>query len=296
MVAVLQPLSPGKRKAPRQFQEFQDRWRVLTRAAKEAGPHRRGKERCELRMMPPTVEERLQPDVAANATDTQFGLAALRDTHDAAWRFYAYAPRLRTGAQMRHVTRQPLWAEAGAGGDGAHAAGPACLHLASQHLFAHYGDVEDLGLKRVRNAAGGGDDCHGRGGSCRGGHQERNTDYAACRKNTPLALHLSGFGVRSSRPLVLQLVAHAEGRASSTPMPLPSPQSSPLAGLATASAAWIVAPALSQWWPPILQSRVVFEATMLRIVHVVRRRPRRRTSPPATTAPAYIRPPRRPPT
>lgn len=197
---------------------------------------------------------------------------------------------------MRHVTRQPLGPEAGAGGDGAHAAGPACLHLASQHLFAHYGNVKVLGLKRVRNAAGGGDDCHGRGGGCRGGHQERNTDYAACRKNTPLALHLSGFGVRSSRPLVLQLVAHAEGRASSTPMPLPSPQSSPLAGLATASAAWIVAPALSQWWPPILQSRVVFEATMLRIVHVVRRRLRRRTSPPATTAPAYIRPPRRPPT
>lgn len=71
MVAVLQPLSPGKRKAPRQFQEFQDRWRVLTRAAEQAGPHRRGKERCDLRMMPPTVEERLQPDVAANATDTQ---------------------------------------------------------------------------------------------------------------------------------------------------------------------------------------------------------------------------------
>ena len=311
MVSLLQPLVealvPRQSRPPRR-QALRDQWEVIKRATRDfADP-----QRCShhplapeaLHMLPP-MAELMHPELAlrdslGSATGTKFGLAAFRDMSEAAWRFYTNAPRLRTRAQTGHVPRHSLWPAAGGdGGPRAARFAGACLHIASQHLFAHYGVLAQLGVDRAQRALSSGGNCRGRGRGCPGGgrgrggrRQQNSNDDAACRRTTPLALHLSGFGIRNLRPLALQLVARAQssereglanikanalaklkrrrkggGRASPTSLPLPMPLSSPLAA---ASATWIVVPALDEWWLPLLQSREAFEAVMLSVARVVR--------------------------
>ena len=304
---------PRKLRPPRR-QALRDQWSVIKRAVRDvADPERCGNHPLvpeTLHMLPP-MAELMHPELAlrdslGSAAGTKFGLAAFRDMSEPAWRFYTNAPRLRTRAQTGRASRHSLWP--GAGGDGGSRAARstgACLHIASQHLFAHYGVLAQLGVDRAQRAppsvhSGGG--CRGRGRGCPGGGRGRGgrrqqdiNDDAACRRTTPLALHLSGFAIRKLRPLVLQLVAHAQssereglanikanalarlkrlrkrgGRASPTPLPLPMPLSITPAALAAASATWIVVPAFDAWWSPLLQSREAFEAVMLSVARVVR--------------------------
>ena len=283
MVGLLQPLVkalvPLHSRSP-QRQALGDQWAAFKRTARaRANPERCGHHPLApqaLHMLPP-MAELVHPELAlrgslGTAASTKFGLTALRDLSEPAWRFYTNAPRLRTRAQTGRV--RSSWPTAGGGNSGSPAAlsAGACLHIASEHLFAHYGLMAHVGADRAQLARPrSGGDCRG----CRGGGRGRGcglcrkknrNDGAECQRTPHALLHLSGFGVRNLRPLVLQLVTHAQSREQ-----LPMPLSNPLAALTTASATGVVVPALREWWPPLLQSQEAFEAAMLSVARVVRR-------------------------